>query len=272
MRCVWVWVVLCGCAAAAWAAEGGDDAVITARVDWLEELRKGGATAVALVALLMAGIAFIVERLLSLRRKYLAPMGLTEEVAPLWGERRFDAIVERCEARPSTLARVIAFLARHRDSDPGLLIPGAQDIVAREIRAHKNKAFSLAVVAALAPLLGLLGTMIGMIEAFKLVEVYGDEGGASMLAGSISKALITTAVGLIIAIPTLAVYHALLYRANQLGDTVEVELERLVNAWLIAPSAAPQPLKRPAVAKRPMPKPNPAPSQPQPTPAASEGG
>jgi biopolymer transport protein ExbB len=66
-----------------------------------------------------------------------------------------------------------------------------------------------------------------------LVEIYGDEGGASMLAGSISKALITTAIGLIIAIPTLGIYHAVKYRLNCLGDLLEEELEALLNAWLL---------------------------------------
>ena len=81
--------------------------------------------------------------------------------------------------------------------------------------------------------------MIGMIESFKLVEIYGDEGGASMLAGSISKALITTAVGLIIAIPSLGVYHALKYRLNYMGDILEEELEALLNAWLLTDQKTP---------------------------------
>ena len=209
--------------------------LIQAQVDWLAELRKGGLTAIALIALLMAGITFAVERLLALRRKYLAPWGFAEEVEPLWHNQDYDGILALCEKTPCTLARMVAYLTHHRDADPGLLIPGAQDIASREIRTHSQKAFSLAVVAALAPLLGLLGTMIGMIESFKLVEIYGDDGGASMLAGSISKALITTAVGLIIAIPSLAIYHALKYRLNLLAETLEEELEYLVNSWLLRP-------------------------------------
>ena len=70
-------------------------------------------------------------------------------------------------------------------------------------------------------------------KSFKLVEIYGDEGGASMLAGSISKALITTAIGLIIAIPTLGIYHVVKYRLNCLSDLLEEELEALLNAWLL---------------------------------------
>lgn len=221
------------------AQEVEENGLIKAEIDWLAELAKGGSTAVALLVLLVAGITFTVERVLAMRRRYIAPTGLTSEVAPLWAEGKYDKIIDCCAKRPSTLSHMVEYLTSHRNADPALLIPGAQDIAARELRSHGHKIFSLAVIAALAPLLGLLGTMIGMIESFKLVEIYGDEGGASMLAGSISKALITTAVGLIIAIPSLGVYHALKYRLNYMGDILEEELEALLNAWLLTDQKTP---------------------------------
>lgn len=213
-----------------------DPAAVTVEIDWFAEILKGGATSVALVILLMAGITFAVERALASRSRFVAPEGLATKVAPLWAKQDFKGIRSACKSQPSTLARMIDFLVGHRDTSPDLLIPGAQDIAARELKRHAQKAYSLAVVAALAPLLGLLGTMIGMIESFKLVEVYGDDGGASMLAGSISKALITTAVGLIIAIGTLAVYHWLKSRINASAAQLDEDFERLVNGWLLTSS------------------------------------
>ena len=207
--------------------------IITAEIDWMSELIKGGNTSLALVVLFMMSIFFMVERILSLRTKFIVPAKLSPAVEPLWHKGDFNKILAICKQSPSTLSRMIEYLTHHRAADPGLLIPGAQDIASRELKTHSQKAFSLAVVAGLAPLLGLLGTMIGMIESFKLVEVYGDEGGASMLAGSISKALITTAVGLIIAIPTLGLYHWFKYKINALSETLEERLEFLVNSWLL---------------------------------------
>ena len=232
LNCSWLTIGMI--ASGAIAAEATPD-IIEAEVDWFAELVKGGLTSVALIVLLMAGITFTVERILALRRKYIVPEGLAVEVEPLWHQNDYDGILDICRNTPCTLARMIQYLTHHRDADPGLLIPGAQDIAGRELKTHGQKAFSLAVVAGLAPLLGLLGTMIGMIESFKLVEIYGDDGGASMLAGSISKALITTAVGLIIAIPSLATYHAFKFRLNVLSETLEEELEFLVNSWLLKP-------------------------------------
>ncbi|MGB0744497.1 MAG: MotA/TolQ/ExbB proton channel family protein, partial [Opitutales bacterium] len=115
---------------------------------------------------------------------------------------------------------------------------GAGDIAGREIRNMHARTYPLAVVASLAPLLGLLGTMIGMIEAFDKVAFYGDDANASLLADSISKALITTAVGLIIAIPTIAVYHYFKYRINSLSSLLEDEVDSVINRLYLHPGKA----------------------------------
>ena len=87
-----------------------------------------------------------------------------------------------------------------------------------------------ALLVALVPMLliGLLGTVVGMIEAFGLVALYGDEGGASILSDSISKALITTAAGLIIAAPAIALYFIIKNRIMKLASLVEVEVENVI--------------------------------------------
>ena len=82
-------------------------------------------------------------------------------------------------------------------------------------------------------MLGLLGTVVGMIEAFGLVALYGDEGGASILSDSISKALITTAAGLIIAVPAIAAYYLLKNRIMGQASRVEAELEHVVTALFL---------------------------------------
>ena len=223
--------------ASAGAVDAGGGERLVAEVDYIEELQKGGYTAVALVLLMMAGITFAVERLITLRARRIAPVGFAEEADELWHDGDHDGLLELCEERPSTLSRMVTVLVEHRKADPELVIPTAADLAAREQRAQNQKTFSLAAVAALAPLLGLLGTMIGMIESFKLVEQYGDEGGASMLAGSISKALITTAVGLIIAIPAMAVYYSIKHRTAAVFTRLDEQFEFLVRSWALEPAA-----------------------------------
>lgn len=215
------------------ANENLPDGPLSADVNYLEEFQKGGSVGIALAVLLFAMIAFAVERLVRLRAKAICPHGLVTEVLPMWGKGDFTGIVEACKKKPSLLAKMTLYFVEHRKADPELLIPGVNDIAVRGLRRHSQRTYSLAVIATLAPLLGLLGTMIGMIESFKLVELYGDEGGASMLAGAISKALVTTAMGLIIAIPSLIIYHFFKARIGALGNQLEEEIEILINAWFL---------------------------------------
>ncbi|MFW6303137.1 MAG: MotA/TolQ/ExbB proton channel family protein [Candidatus Sumerlaeota bacterium] len=237
----------------AWAQDAPDDIVEyeEVSVDWFAELAKGGMTVVFLGLLSVTGVVFALERYFRLKPKYVAPSGLVDQVLELEEDGDFEGIRELCRKHKSDLARILEFVVEHRGADAGALVEGAGDISARQMRNHLQRNQPLAVVAALAPLLGLLGTMIGMIEAFQLVAVYGDEGGAPMLAGSISKALITTAVGLILAIPALAAYHFFKVRTNLLFSKLEEEAERLFNHWFLRPGAAwasPLPAHRPAAA------------------------
>jgi len=170
----------------------------------------------------------------------------------LFLQERYDDVLDRCRKSDSTLGRVVAYMTEHRVADPMLLAQSAGDLGARELADQEARNVPFAVIAALAPLLGLLGTMIGMIEAFKLVEVFGDEGGASMLAGSISKALITTAVGLILAIPAITLYHYFKHRLHVVTQRLEAEVDHLFSTWFVLPQDKQPPASEP---KRPAAEP-----------------
>lgn len=220
-------------ALAAPAAAVAAEAPVSAEIDWFHELTLGGSTGIALFVLMFALVTIAVERLVNLRRRHLIPPGFVDRALPLWHRDSADELLAVCREHPSTLARMTAFLANHRDAEAALLMDGAAEIGARELMNEQRKTYSLSVIAAVAPLLGLLGTIIGMVEAFKLVELYGDEGGATILAGSISKALITTVLGLVIAIPALMLYHFFKLRIQELGRQLDEEMEKLLHAWLL---------------------------------------
>lgn len=203
-------------------------------VNWLEEITEGGATMLFLALLSVALVAFLIERFLTLRRKNFVPPGLLNAVRPLFAERRYDDIRKHCEASPSPMSEIILHCVDFRSTSFDIVQAGVTDIGARVVVDQEEKCTPLTVIAGVAPLLGLLGTMIGMIEAFKLVEVFGDEGGASLLAGSISKALITTAVGLILAIPAVLGYHWARRRVHQIATAIELESENLLKLWFLS--------------------------------------
>ena len=196
----------------------------------MTKMVKGGWTIVALIVLSVIGVAFALERLFMLRRGVIVPRGLSAAADALWRQGRYDEILALCRKRPSTLARVLAFVVSHRTAPVADVSTAAGDIASRELKRHLLRAYPLAVVATLAPLLGLLGTVIGMIEAFDTVVMVGL-GDAAALAGGISKALITTMVGLCIAVPTLFVYHFFRSRTNLFGVMLEEEVTELIADW-----------------------------------------
>lgn len=202
-------------------------------VNWIEEMLEGGLTMLFLGLLSVALVAFLIERFITLRKGNFVPKGFVGEVRPLFAERRYDDILAVCAKKKSAMADIVEHCVKFRGTSFDIVSAGAADIGGRAVMDQEEKCAPLSVIAGVAPLLGLLGTMIGMIEAFKLVEVFGDEGGASLLAGSISKALITTAVGLILAIPAVLGYHWARRRVHQVSNAIELETESLLKSWFL---------------------------------------
>jgi biopolymer transport protein ExbB/TolQ len=215
--------------AAAGTPKSGAPDPAEAGIDWMEKTKQGGFTMVALVILSVIGLVFVLERILAVRAKHFAPIDLSRSVhRAIEGQDDAEALAA-CDRHPSILASTYRYIFEHKDNPVDTISAGACDIAGREVRDMHARTNPLAVIASLAPLLGLLGTMIGMIEAFDKVAYYGDDANASLLADSISKALITTAVGLVLAIPAIAAYNFFKYRINTLTGILETEVESVIN-------------------------------------------
>ena len=107
------------------------------------------------------------------------------------------------------------------------------DMVSRDLAGHYQRAYPLGIVATLEPLLGLLGMILGMISTFETVAIAGSLGDASQLAAGISEALVTTGLGLAIAIPFLALYHFFKHRTASFGVLLEEDVTSLLSEWLM---------------------------------------
>ncbi|TVR51689.1 MAG: MotA/TolQ/ExbB proton channel family protein, partial [Puniceicoccaceae bacterium] len=206
----------------------------------IDRLRQGGLTMVFLGVLSIAGLSFILERFATLRRKRFLPPDLAAEVANRWKAEDYNGIRQVCASQPSTFARVIDALVRHRTCSTLELSALASDLASREMRLELQRCYPIAIIATLAPLLGLLGTVIGMIDSFEVVAIVGSLGDASLLAGGISKALVTTAVGLGLAIPMLGAYHFFRARASQYAMELETEIERIISLWFLSQAESTQ--------------------------------
>jgi biopolymer transport protein ExbB len=197
------------------------------------QLQEGGIPLLAILGLSVLFLAVTIERLLHLRAVRVVPAGLAERVLPLWAKGEFAAIENAADASDSTLGRAIRFIVAHRRHDYAQVSGGAGDIASLELRHHQQKFYALSIVATVAPIVGLLGTVIGMIEAFHVIAYSEGMGNPALLAGGISMALVNTAAGLCVALPALAMHHYLKHRTAFLGMALERDINRLLHAWLL---------------------------------------
>lgn len=172
----------------------------------LEIILAGGWLMAPILLCSTLSLAIIIERFWSLRRSNVVPVGVGEKVEALAARHELD-LKHLNELRSgSSLGRVLAaaLTNRHRSRD---LIKEAVEDTGRHV-VHELERFlnTLGTIAGIAPLLGLLGTVIGMIRVFSAIMIHGV-GNANELAGGISEALITTAAGLTVAIPSYFFYR-----------------------------------------------------------------
>lgn len=192
------------------------------------QLLEGGTGVFVIGALSVLALAVSLERLANFRAVKVAPQDLADEALELWRAGDYQALATRAAEDRSSLGRVLAFLAGHPRLPAETLSARAADIASRELRLQQQKAYALNVVATIAPIVGLLGTVVGMIEAFHVIAFNGM-GDPALLAGGISKALVNTAAGLSVALPSLAMHHFFRNRMVNIGITLEHQLGRLLD-------------------------------------------
>ena len=199
----------------------------------LDRFHQSGQTGKVQLALSIFGAGFVLERFSRLRRSAIVPKGLFERAKRLWEEKKFEELERLGTREPSTLARAISFMAKHRHHSAADISSTANDIVSGEMDAHAQRAYPVGVVATLEPLLGLMGMVLGMIASFEKVALAGALGNPAQLAAGISEALTTTALGIGLAIPFLALFHFFRNRTNILQIQLEDHITELTIDWFI---------------------------------------
>lgn len=187
----------------------------------------GGIVMVPLIACSVIALAIVIERTWSLQRHRITPDNLVAQVwqwahAGVLDDKRIQSL-----RASSPLGRVLAAGLVNRDRDRLIMKESIEEVgrhVVFELGRYLNM---LGTIAAISPLLGLLGTVFGMIRIFSAVTQQGVSD-PSILAGGIAEALITTAAGLIVAVPTLMAYRYFLRRVEGLVVTMELEALKLV--------------------------------------------
>ncbi len=162
----------------------------------------GGMVGMIIIALSVAMVALIVEHLLSIRRSALMPDGLAEEVHKLVLQNQFREAEEVCRQHPSFLSHVLANGINEAELDYAAVEKAMEDAATEQAARLFRKIEFLNVIGTLAPMLGLMGTVWGMIQAFHTFQLSANPQ-VSELAPKISTALVTTLLGLMVAVPCL---------------------------------------------------------------------
>ena len=195
----------------------------------LELVKAGGWLMLPILLCSVAAMAITVERFWTLNRERVAPENLVVRVWQWVNEGKLDEEHIKQLRQSSPLGRILAaaLIKRHRTRE--IMKESLEDVghhVVHELERYLN---SLGTIASVTPLLGLLGTVIGMIKVFAVITTQGV-GDPGVLANGISEALITTAAGLTVAIPSVMFYRFFRGRVDELVVAMEQEALKLVEA------------------------------------------
>jgi len=193
----------------------------------LEIVQSGGWLMVPILLCSVIAAAISVERIWTLQRGRITPKNLLAQVWTALKNHDMDAAKVRELRASSPLGQVLAAGIANARRNRDVMKEAMEEAAAQVTHDLERYLTSLGVIASISPLLGLLGTVVGMIKVFTALMLEGA-GNANVLAGGISQALITTAAGLSVAIPALMCHRFFLRRVDELVITMEQEAAKLV--------------------------------------------
>ncbi len=193
-----------------------------------ELIKNGGWMMIPIILCSIGAMGIIVERFWSLQRKKILPPELVPHIWKLYRAGKLDESAIRRIKLSSPLGAILAaglINSKHGREVMKSSIEEAGHQVVHELETYLN---TLGTIASISPLLGLLGTVVGMIKVFSAIMVHGV-GDPGILAGGISEALITTAAGLTVAIPSLVFYRYFERLVDEYVVGMEEEALRLID-------------------------------------------
>jgi len=170
----------------------------------------------------IASVGILLERLWTLQRKRVLPQELIKKVSDLAGKNQVTPKIIEALEKNSPLGRVLAAALANKHRGREIMMERVQDTGRHVVHELERFLNSLGTIASISPLLGLLGTVSGIIAAFNAIML-GGMGDPTKLAGGISQALITTAAGLTVAIPSFIAYRYLRGKVER----IVIEMEKI---------------------------------------------
>lgn len=187
----------------------------------MELILSGGIVMIPILICSALAFGIILERFYSLRQRRIIRYDILTRIEELLREGKIPEATTMCKRYQSSMTRILLAAILNHDRSKAEIKEIIEDAGRHEVPIIEKYLTILGTIAGISPLLGLLGTVTGMIKAFQVVSVQGV-GHPSALAGGIAEALITTAAGLIVAIPTFVFYNYFSRKA----DTLIIEMEK----------------------------------------------
>jgi biopolymer transport protein ExbB len=199
----------------------------------MEWLRLGGPAMGVLVLVSVTALTLVIVKLWEFSERRIGARDFVAPAFAAWERGQRDQALSALSGTPSPLAAVLS-QGMQTLCDPGLTEAQARERIERsaieQLESTRGHLRTLDLIGNLAPLLGLLGTVLGMIDAFQALQAAGDRVQPSILSGGIWKALLTTAVGLGVAISAVAAVGYFDRRIELLQQAMESALTRLLTA------------------------------------------
>ena len=189
---------------------------------------EGGPVMWPLLLCAVLAIAVMLERFISINRAAADNEGLTEQVRELLNNGRVSEALRLCEETPGPIPALLANGIRNRDLDADGIERAMEELALRETPLLYKRLGVLDTIITVEPLLGLLGTVTGMMSTFNVVQAAGQNN-PNAITGGIAEALIATATGLAIAIVTLVGYNYLTEKVKEIIADMEIRATQLMN-------------------------------------------
>ncbi len=194
----------------------------------LETIICGGPVMIPIIIISLIVWALIIEKLFNLKKESVKSDKFTEQIIELVQSKRKEEAMNLCVIIPGIVPKAIKTLLNNSGKTKDSLLKSVCEVLHKEYPKLEEHLPTIGVLASVSPLLGLLGTVTGMVTTFSSISLYGT-GDPQSLAKGISEALITTQSGLIVAIPALFFYNHLARKVENIMDNLEKNITKLIN-------------------------------------------
>lgn len=201
-------------------------------VKMLEVIQKGGPLMYLIILCSVLALAVVIERIYHLYRAKIDTEKFMDEITDTLKRNKVMETITMCERTPGPIAHILKAGILKHDRSRQEIKEAIEDAALHEVPRLEKNLGMLATIAHITPLLGLLGTVIGMVEAFRVIQEKASSVSPISpgdLAGGIWQALLTTVGGLVVAIPTFVAYNYLVSRVDGFVLDMEKSATNLVN-------------------------------------------